>query len=256
VQGSETSRGACPRPARRRRAVRCRTAVSSRRRTGHRPSARPPRSRGWSSRSWSPSPTVERRRDLLATCAALGPADRDDSVALIELTLRALARRIAELDEELANLNARRCIPTWIAPALCAAQGMGPDTASGLLLAAGDHPDRLRSECFWSALQVASPIEVVFRQDRPSLAQPRRQRPRQRHLVGIVIVCMKATQPRTTTSNDAPKRDCPDRDRVLPQALAHCPARYEPGQLPWRLALELLLRARRRPAIMSRRLYR
>lgn len=76
-------------------------------------------------------------------------------------TRRALARRIAELDAELAELDTRRRrITTDIAPALCAAHGIGPDTATGLLLAAGDNPDRLRSERSWSALLATNPIEA------------------------------------------------------------------------------------------------
>lgn len=102
-----------------------------------------------------------RRRELLATCAAFRPAGRDDLVAITKLTLRALARRIAELDAELAELDTRRRrITTAIAPQLCATHGIGPDTASGLLLAAGDNPDRLRSERSWSALLAANPIEA------------------------------------------------------------------------------------------------
>lgn len=39
-----------------------------------------------------------------------------------------------------------------------AAHGIGPDTATGLLLAAGDNPNRLRSERSWSALLATNPI--------------------------------------------------------------------------------------------------
>ncbi|MGH8882475.1 MAG: IS110 family transposase, partial [Stackebrandtia sp.] len=93
-----------------------------------------------------------RRRELLATCCAFRPADRDDLTSITKLNLRALARRIAELDAELDELDLRRRrITTALAPALIAAHGIGPDTASGLLLAAGDNPDRLRSERSWSA---------------------------------------------------------------------------------------------------------
>jgi len=53
--------------------------------------------------------------------------------------LRTLARRIADLAR-------RRRITHAVAPKLVAAHGIGPDTATGLLLAAGDHPDRLGSE--------------------------------------------------------------------------------------------------------------
>jgi transposase len=102
-----------------------------------------------------------RRRELLETCAAFRPGDRDDLTSITKLALRGLARRIADFDEEIALLDARRRrITTVIAPALCSLHGVGPDTASGLLLAAGDNPDRLRSERAWSALLASNPIEA------------------------------------------------------------------------------------------------
>ena len=102
-----------------------------------------------------------RRRELLETCAAFRPGERDDLVSITKLALRGLAWRVTELDDEIALLNTRRRrITTTIAPALCAAHGIGPDTASGLLLAAGDNPDRLRDERSWSALLASNPIEA------------------------------------------------------------------------------------------------
>ena len=44
------------------------------------------------------------------------------------------------------------------APALLALHGVGPDTAALLLIAAGDHPERLRSEAAWAHLCAAAPI--------------------------------------------------------------------------------------------------
>jgi transposase len=102
-----------------------------------------------------------RRRELLTVCATFRPAERDDLSAITKLSLRALARRIAELDAELTDLDQRRRrITGALAPALVAAHGIGPDTATGLLLAAGDNPDRLRSERSWSALLAANPIQA------------------------------------------------------------------------------------------------
>lgn len=100
-----------------------------------------------------------RRRELLAVCAAFRPADRDDLIAVTKLSLRALTRRVAELEDEMVLLDTRRRrITTAVAPALVAAHGIGPDTASGLLLAVGDNPDRLGSERSWAALLAASPL--------------------------------------------------------------------------------------------------
>jgi transposase len=100
-----------------------------------------------------------KRRVLLTTCAAFRPADRDDLASITKLALRGLARRVIDLNDELALLDVRRRrITTTIAPALCAAFGVGPDTASGLLLAAGDNPQRLRNERTWSSLLASNPI--------------------------------------------------------------------------------------------------
>ena len=47
---------------------------------------------------------------------------------------------------------------TGHAPGLLARYGIGADTAALLLTAAGDHPDRLRSEAAWAHLCAAAPI--------------------------------------------------------------------------------------------------
>src|SRR3954471_4831076 len=102
-----------------------------------------------------------RRRHRIAVCAAFRPGDRDDLLSITKLALRTLARRIADLDEELAMLNTRRRrITNTVAPKLVAAHGVGPDTATGLLLAAGDNPHRLRSERSWAALLASNPIQA------------------------------------------------------------------------------------------------
>jgi Transposase IS116/IS110/IS902 family len=47
---------------------------------------------------------------------------------------------------------------TTHAPGLLALYGIGPHTAALLLIAAGDHPGRLRSEAAWAHLCAAAPI--------------------------------------------------------------------------------------------------
>ena len=102
-----------------------------------------------------------RRRQRLAVCAAFRPGDRDDLLSITKLTLRTLARRIVDLDEELKMLNVRRRRITYaVAPELVAAHAIGPDTASALLLTAGDNPHRLHSERSWAALLASNPIEA------------------------------------------------------------------------------------------------
>jgi transposase len=60
--------------------------------------------------------------------------------------------QIERLDELIIPLVTAR------APGLLALYGVGPDTAALLLIAAGDHPERLRSEAAWAHLRAAAPI--------------------------------------------------------------------------------------------------
>jgi len=101
-----------------------------------------------------------RRPQLLATCAAFRVAAEDDSLAAItRLTLRELAQRVLFLDERLTAVTSRlRRITTAVAPQLVELHGVGPDTASTLLLAAGDNPERLSSERAFAALTGCSPV--------------------------------------------------------------------------------------------------
>ncbi len=100
------------------------------------------------------------RTDLLQTCAAFRIKADDDSLeAITRLTLRELAARVAFLDAQLkSTVNRLRRITTALAPELVARHGVGPDTASTLLLTAGDNPDRLRSERAFASLAGSSPV--------------------------------------------------------------------------------------------------
>jgi transposase len=73
--------------------------------------------------------------------------------------LRSLARRIQALDHELAELLSDLDALTQAAcPGLRQSYGIGVDGASILLTAAGDNPERLRSEASFAALCGASPL--------------------------------------------------------------------------------------------------
>ena len=99
---------------------------------------------------------------LIGTCARLRPTpDSGDAAAAAEQALRALARRYGALSGEISELDtqlARLCAQAN--PALPAARGAGPDAAATPLTAAGDNPQRLRSEASFAALCGASPIEA------------------------------------------------------------------------------------------------
>ena len=75
------------------------------------------------------------------------------------IALRELGRRAEFLDGQLERLD-ELIVPLVAAraPGLLALHGVGPDTAALLLIAAGDHPARLRSEAAWAHLCAAAPI--------------------------------------------------------------------------------------------------
>ncbi len=81
-------------------------------------------------------------RDLLFACAAFRVAADDDTLpGLTRFALRDLAQRIQFLDERLDQVALRlRRITLAVAPELVALPGVGPDTASTLLITVGDNP--------------------------------------------------------------------------------------------------------------------
>jgi transposase len=85
----------------------------------------------------------------------------DSPVAITKYTLRRLARRFQQLDEEAGELKAQmRRLIQRLAPALLAKQGVSTITASALLVAAGDNPGRLRSEGSFAHLCGAAPLDA------------------------------------------------------------------------------------------------
>ena len=74
-------------------------------------------------------------------------------------SLQCLARRWTFLNVEIGELDDHlgRLVPV-AAPELIKLQGLGPDTAGALLVAAGDNPGRLRSEASFAALCGVNPL--------------------------------------------------------------------------------------------------
>ena len=94
-------------------------------------------------------------------CARFRPGGLTDPAEATKAALRTLARQHQVLDTDLAELRGHLDELTAAAnPALRAAKGIGPDTAAILLIAAGDNPQRLRSEASFAALCGASPVEA------------------------------------------------------------------------------------------------
>ncbi|WP_419946512.1 IS110 family transposase [Candidatus Poriferisodalis sp.] len=95
-------------------------------------------------------------------CSRLRPDRSCDTVtASVKTALRALARRHQALTDEIAQLDVElRTLCEQANPALLGAVGVGVETASALLVAAGDNPQRTRSEASFAALCGASPVEA------------------------------------------------------------------------------------------------
>ena len=96
---------------------------------------------------------------LVSGMASLRPRPGDAVGYATRVALRELGRRAEFLDGQLGRLD-ELIVPlvTARAPALLALHGVGPDTAALLLIAAGDHPERLRSEAAWAHLCATAPI--------------------------------------------------------------------------------------------------
>jgi transposase len=98
---------------------------------------------------------------LVHRVAGLRPAGRTDVVNATKIAMRTLARRVQELDAEIAELDAL-IVPlvAETAPELLARPGVGPDSAGALLVAAGDNPQRLRTERSFAHLCGVSPLDA------------------------------------------------------------------------------------------------
>jgi transposase len=96
---------------------------------------------------------------LVADLAALRPRPGSTVGYATRLALRELGRRTEFLDAQMERLD-ELIVPlaTAHAAGLLTLYGIGPDTAALLLIAAGDHPERLRSEATWAHLCAAAPI--------------------------------------------------------------------------------------------------
>ncbi|UOZ03294.1 IS110 family transposase [Amycolatopsis sp. WQ 127309] len=117
---------------------------------------------------------------LVQRCVAWAPATPTDSATAARYTLRVLACRIDRLSQEIADLNAQTAaVLTGHNSAMLDTYGVGPDTAATLLIAAGDNPERLRSEASFAALCGVSPVEASSGRTATPPAQPRRRPPGQ-----------------------------------------------------------------------------
>ena len=98
---------------------------------------------------------------MLDCASAYRPGTKRDLVSITKFSLRLLARRAIALEAEVAELDALLSpLVAETAPELLAVMGLGTDTASALLVAAGDNPERLRSEATFAHLCGVAPLDA------------------------------------------------------------------------------------------------
>lgn len=96
---------------------------------------------------------------LLDRCAGLRPGELSTPLAASKHTLRSLAKRWHALNEEVREHERLLGELTLVlAPKLVGAFGIGADTASELLIVAGDNIERVRSEAAWAKLCGVAPL--------------------------------------------------------------------------------------------------
>jgi transposase len=114
---------------------------------------------------------------LTNRASGLRPRPGDDPVRYTTLiTIRALGQRVQYLREETKRLNRLlRPLIRDTAPGLLEVFGVGFDTAAKLLVAAGDNPERIRSEAAFAHLCRGGTDPGQLRQDPPAPPQPGRE---------------------------------------------------------------------------------
>jgi len=98
---------------------------------------------------------------VLTITSAYRHTGRTDVMTLTKLALRTLARRALSLEEEVKEIDAvLRKLLAETAPELLAVDGVGTDVGTAILVAAGDNPERLKTEATFAKLCGVSPLDA------------------------------------------------------------------------------------------------
>ena len=134
---------------------------------------------------------------LVTEAAALRPRPGEVVEYATRVALRELGRRAVYLAEEIDRVDLL-LIPLVAerAPDLLAVGGIGPDTAAILLIAAGDHPGRLRSEAAWAHLCGVAPIPASSGKITRRRLNPAGDR-QANHALWRIVLSRMSSEPRT-----------------------------------------------------------
>ena len=163
------------------------------------------------------------RMQRLRTCAAWRPdtVGYRDPVVATKLSLKSLARRILDINDEIAELD-RFIVPLVeeLAPSLLELEGVGTENAGAVMVAVGDNPDRLRSEASFAMMCGVCPIPASSgKTQRHRLNRGgNRQANSALHMVVVCRMRTDEADPSLCRSQD-PGGAVQTRDHALPEAL-------------------------------------
>ena len=136
-------------------------------------------------------------KDLIDRAARWRPGPVTTPTAATKLALSVLAQRYQALGAEMERLDVEldRLVAETAAP-LLDRKGLGTDTIAALLIAAGDNPQRLKSEASFAALCGASPVDASSGKQQRHRLNRAGDRQANEALWRVVLVRM-STDPRT-----------------------------------------------------------
>lgn len=134
---------------------------------------------------------------IVDLAAGYRPGDPSAPLQAAKLTLRTLARRYQYLTSEIEELDGHveQLVAEAAPPGLLALCGVGPQTASDLLITAGSNPDRLRSGASFAALCGTSPVDASSGRQQHHRLNRGGDRQANAALYRIVIVRLRYHQP-------------------------------------------------------------
>ena len=162
------------------------------------------------------------RMQRLRTCAAWRPdtVGYRDPVVATKLSLKSLARRILDINDEIAELY-RFIVPLVeeLAPSLLELEGVGTENAGAVMVAVGDNPDRLRSEASFAMMCGVCPIPASSGKTQRHRLNRGGNRQANSALHMVVVAECEPTSGPEPMSLAGPWRAVQTRDHALPEAL-------------------------------------
>jgi transposase len=134
---------------------------------------------------------------LISEAAVMRPRAGEIVGYTTRIAFRELGRRAAYLTEEIDRLKALMTpLLVHSFSALLAIPGIGPDTAALLVIAAGDRPERLRSEAAWAHLCGTAPIPASSGKITRRRLNPAGDR-QANHALWRIVITRMSSDPRT-----------------------------------------------------------